>query len=196
MVSECLVRPASGADVASLAALNLACWRESYADISPPELLEQLSLEERLAYWRALFSSAEGGARVSLAFAPDGAGAGFCAWRRHGLALRGRLGRGGEIAAIYLLKAAQRRGLGAMLMRRMAAEMRDDGLEWASLLVLRDNLPARRFYEAMGGRRLGGESLARGVPQLAYGWRDLSRLAADRRVDQRRKPEDTTPRPG
>ncbi|WP_024879935.1 GNAT family N-acetyltransferase [Methylosinus sp. LW3] len=176
MVSEFSSRAATEADAQTLAALNLACWRETYESLLPAETFAALSLEERLDHWRGVFQTQ--GGRVTLAMDAAGEAAGFAHWRAHELALGGRLGRGGEICAIYLRRSALRRGLGGALLRLMAEEMRASGLKWASLVVLRENLPARRFYEALGGRRFGRELSWRGVPQVAYGWRDVERLAA------------------
>ncbi|MBY6240128.1 GNAT family N-acetyltransferase [Methylosinus sp. Sm6] len=171
------IRAAGAADAESIAALNLACWRETYSGLLPAETMAELTSAERLHHWRAAFAADT--ANVLLTIDDDGVAVGFSEWRPHQFAFRGRIGRGAEISAIYLLRSAQRRGLGRALMRRMAQEMRADGLKWAGLVVLRDNLPARRFYEALGGRRFGRETVRRGAPQLAYGWRDLARLAGD-----------------
>lgn len=174
MADEFSLRAATAEDAQTLAALNLACWRETYASLLPAETFAALTLEERLDHWRGVFQTE--GNIVALAIDAAGEAAGFTHWRAHELALGGRLGRGGEICAIYLRRSALRRGLGGRLLRLMAAEMRASGLKWASLVVLRDNLPARHFYEAMGARRFGRELSGRGVPQVAYGWRDLRRL--------------------
>jgi len=177
-VSGFLIRAAAAADAQTIASLNLACWRETYAGLLPAETFASLALDERVDHWRGVFGAGAGAGRVALALDPAGEAVGFSHWRAHELVLGGRLGRGGEICAIYLRRAAQGQGLGRRLARRTAEEMRARGLKWASLLVLRDNLPARRFYEAMGGRRFGRELFWRGVPQVAYGWRDVGRLAA------------------
>jgi ribosomal protein S18 acetylase RimI-like enzyme len=177
-ITDFIIRAARALDAGTIAELNLACWRETYAGLVPAETMAALTLEERIAYWRAVLDvSAEIRPSVSLALNADGEAIGFSSWRPHALALRG-LGRGADISAIYLLKRAQRRGAGRALMRRMAEEMRENGANWTTLLVLRDNLPARRFYESLGGRRFGRETLWRGVTQVAYGWRDVARLAA------------------
>lgn len=170
------IRSAIAGDARTIAALNLDCWRETYEGLVPAETMADLTLEERISYWTTGLADADA-ARPSVFLAIDeGAPVGFACWRPHLLALRGRLGRGAEISAIYLLRRAQRQGMGRALMVRMAQEMRASGANWAALQVLRDNLPARRFYESLGGRRFGTETDWRGVPQLAYGWRDLARL--------------------
>lgn len=171
-----LIRAATAKDAETIAALNLACWRETYCGLLPAETFASLSLEERVVHWRAVLDVSAG--RVALALDPAGEPVGFSHWRAHDFVLGGRLGRGGEICAIYLRRAAQRQGLGRRLARLAAEEMSASRLRWASLLVLRDNAAARRFYESMGGRRFGRELDWRGVPQVAYGWRDVGGLAA------------------
>lgn len=174
LVSGFTIRAATAADAQTIAALNFACWRETYESLLPADVFAALTLEERLDHWRGVFA---GGGCVALTEDAGGAAAGFTHWRAHELVLGGRLGRGGEICAIYLRRVAQGRGLGRDLMRLMAQEMRESGLRWASLTVLRDNGAARSFYEAMGARRFGRELSWRGVPQVAYGWRDVGGLA-------------------
>jgi hypothetical protein len=64
----------------------------------------------------------------------------------------------------------------------MAASLRDRGHANAAVWVLRDNLGARRFYEALGGEATGVEGVwsieGLEIPDIAYGWRDLAGLAA------------------
>jgi ribosomal protein S18 acetylase RimI-like enzyme len=172
------IRPATIADAGAIAAVHVAAWRESYEGLAPPQVLTALSVEERTERWRAILSESDPARRSSVfvACAESGSAAGFASCgpqRTEALAERGYAG---EFSAIYLLKAAQRRGVGRRLMSLMAADLRVRGLEWASLWVLRGNFSARRFYEKLGGRRIGVEGQWHGVPELAYGWRDLGRL--------------------
>jgi GNAT superfamily N-acetyltransferase len=176
-VSSFEIRSAIAGDARTIAALNLDCWRETYEGLVPAETMADLTLEERIAFWTAGLADADAARpSVFLAIEAGAEAVGFASWRPHGLTLRGRLGRGAEISAIYLLRRAQRQGMGRALMGRMAQEMRASGINWATLQALRDNFPARRFYESLGGRRFGTETYWRGVPQVAYGWRDLARL--------------------
>ena len=85
----------------------------------------------------------------------------------------------GEIYAIYVLRRAQRRGLGRRLMGAMAHQLGAAGFPGASLWVAAANAPARRFYEALGGRLVGQRTETQEdwqVETVAYGWDDFSRL--------------------
>jgi ribosomal protein S18 acetylase RimI-like enzyme len=86
----------------------------------------------------------------------------------------------GEINAIYVLRSHQCLGAGRSLMRLMARTLMDQGRSAAALWVLRENARARHFYERLGGA-LAGEKVEEkaGVllPEVAYGWSDLTRMA-------------------
>jgi GNAT superfamily N-acetyltransferase len=172
------IRPATSGDVKIIAGLHVAAWAESYANLAPAEVLASYTLETRLAEWSAILSGAGDPPppSVFLAFGEEGAPVGFCASGAQQSDILGQRGYAGEFQAIYLLKDAQRAGVGRRFMRLMAENLRARGVEWGSLWVLRQNFPARRFYEKLGGRKIGVEGLWRGVPQVAYGWRDLGVL--------------------
>jgi ribosomal protein S18 acetylase RimI-like enzyme len=88
----------------------------------------------------------------------------------------GETGYAGELYAIYLLEHAQRRGLGRELFRAVVEGLR--GMELADLIVwvLRDNQPARRFYERLGGVYVRSQPITIGpgtLEEVSYGWRRL-----------------------
>ncbi|QHL92047.1 GNAT family N-acetyltransferase (plasmid) [Sphingomonas changnyeongensis] len=88
-------------------------------------------------------------------------------------------GFGGEFSAIYVLRSHHKRGFGGAIIGAMAEKLAAAGHSAASLWVLRQNDPARSFYEKLGGVVLGEK--ADGQPNAtlvedAYGWRDLSVL--------------------
>ena len=90
----------------------------------------------------------------------------------------------GEIGAIYVLRSHQRLGVGAALMGMLARRLREQGRRAANLWVLRENAPARTFYERLGGT-LAGERMdevhGATVVEVAYGWSDLAALAKSSR---------------
>ena len=85
-----------------------------------------------------------------------------------------------EIAALYVAPNRHGRGIGRRLLTAAAGELLDRGFRALQIGVLAANLPARGFYEATGGTRIGerefdeeGESLL----EVVYGWPDISTLA-------------------
>lgn len=172
------IRPATAADASAIAAVHVASWRETYEGLAPAEVLAELSVEQRAERWRAILSdlTSPPQSAVFLALAEDGSAAGFASCGRQQSEVLGKSGYEGEFSAIYILKSAQRQGVGRRLMALMAQELLSRHIEWASLWVLRNNFSARRFYEKLGGRKIGVEGMWHGVPEVAYGWRDLGRL--------------------
>lgn len=86
----------------------------------------------------------------------------------------------GEISSLYVSHDRHREGIGAALLRDAAAALRDLGAVSLGLGVLTANLPARSFYEAMGGRSVGtGTTEENGhlLPTTLYEWADVSVLA-------------------
>ncbi|WP_159731160.1 GNAT family N-acetyltransferase [Methylosinus sp. Ce-a6] len=173
------IRPATPEDAETIAALHVACWAETYSALVPAKVLADFTLEARLAQWRETLGGAgpqQPPPNVFLALNGEGAAVGFCASGAQQSDILGERGFAGEFQAIYLLKEAQRLGGGRRFMREMAQALRARGIEWGSLWVLRHNFSARRFYEKLGGRKISVEGAWRGVPEVAYGWRDLGLL--------------------
>jgi ribosomal protein S18 acetylase RimI-like enzyme len=177
------IRVAEVADAVALGHLHVAAWRETYRGLLPEIMLAELSAENRGAVWEEMLRDPAGyrDTRVHLA-ERDGEMIGFaacCAQSDAGLAAAGF---DGEIGAIYLRRAAQRRGIGRLLMRTAAADLSLCGFRAASLWVLRENMPARDFYEHLGGIVIGEKRDARPegeLVELAYGWRDLRALETE-----------------
>jgi ribosomal protein S18 acetylase RimI-like enzyme len=145
------IRDAVEADVEGIAKAHVQGWRESYKGLLTPEALAGLSVDERTQMWRRALAEPEPRARLLVAEADDGQIVGFI----RGGPIRGKeaelLGTEAEIYAIYLLDKAKRQGIGRKLMRGVFDHLAAHGLRSVGLWVLRDNLPALRFYETLGG---------------------------------------------
>jgi len=74
-------------------------------------------------------------------------------------------------------------GGGRALLRAIARHLLAQGSSAVSVWVFRDNPPARRFYEALGGVATGVDgtwtTLGLMLPDMAYGWRDIAPLAKE-----------------
>lgn len=175
------IRPATEADAKIIAAIHVEAWRQSYADIVPAEALARLDVEERTRRWREILRAAPACDAVLMLSFGDEPPCGFATCGRQRSPRLEAQGFAGEIQALYILRRGQRCGGGRALMRAMARHLRTQGWEGASVWLFRDNLPARRFYEAMGAVPTGEqgvwETLGVTLPDIAYGWRDVSGLA-------------------
>jgi GNAT superfamily N-acetyltransferase len=158
----------------------VAAWRETYAGMMPAATLAGLDVAEWTERWRGRLASADAGEATFLALDESGA-AGFGHCRPQTSQKLAPLGYSGEIAALYLLRRIQRRGLGTRLLRRMATHLLEHGCDSASVWVFRDAPHAHRFYEAHGAAATGIEGVweiyGMTLPDLAYGWRDLKELS-------------------
>ena len=162
-----LVRPARAAAAPALGEVSVRCWRETYRGLMSDRLLDALSAEERVGGWRDRLA---GAAAPPFHFTAEQAGEvvgfGACGARRGSL-----LPGDGEVYSINLLRKAQGRGGGRGLMSAMTAALARAGFRSVSLWVLRENWPARRFYERLGGREVAERlDLAHGEPlaKIAY----------------------------
>lgn len=175
-----VLRKATLNDVSLIAAIHVAAWKETYQGILPDSVVNAIDLEKRTLAWQRTLDPTSNNSQheVLLAFA-QGVAVGFgslCHQRTDALV---ELGYPGEFSAIYVLKQAQRKGIGRRLMGAMSKELLHKKLTGASLFVLSQNQDARLFYEKMGGAVVYQKEERRGATTLievAYGWPDLTRL--------------------
>ncbi|WP_442753381.1 GNAT family N-acetyltransferase [Methylocystis sp. JAN1] len=180
-MTEFALRRAGMGDAGAIADVHMASWRETYAGMMPAKTLAALDPAEWAQRWRADLSDEDPAAATFLAEDEDGlAGFGLCRRQRSEKLLP--LGFSGEITSLYLLRRVQRRGVGRRLLAAMAAHLLEGGCDAAAVWVFREAAHARAFYEAHGAEPTGvaGEWEIYGMvlPDMAYGWRDLRRIAA------------------
>ena len=169
------IRPAVPEDAPAIARVHVESWRTTYRGIFPQGLLDRLSIEDRARLWNDLLANPPARSVTIVGCDETGQVVGFASG---GEERTGRLGHDGELQAIYLLEGAQKRGLGTLLIRRFAWELRTLGFNSMAVWVLARN-PARKFYEALGAREIAQQQIERGgesYTEIAYGWSDLRGL--------------------
>jgi len=170
-----VVRPASKADAAGIARVHIDTWRTTYRGIVPDEFLDRLDYEAGQEMWEQRTEQGEG-RFVLVAEVPGEGVVGFAAG---GPERSGDATYGGEVYALYVLKAHQRKGIGRRLVVAAAEELRRRGLDSLLIWVLARN-PHRAFYEALGGKELRSQIIeiaGRSLEEVAYGWPDTRVLA-------------------
>ncbi|MES2738318.1 MAG: GNAT family N-acetyltransferase [Verrucomicrobiota bacterium] len=142
-----MIRLATLEDARRIAEIQVASWQVAYRGILPDEYLDQINVEQREAVWRGCCGKEGDVLWVGMR---DEVVAGFC----HVRASRDADADSAcaEVTSIYLDPAKWRRGLGRELMGAALTSARERGFERISLWVLRENLAARLFYEALGFR--------------------------------------------
>ena len=87
----------------------------------------------------------------------------------------------GAVYSLYVHMSYQGRGVGRRLVQAVAANLAQQGMTALRIGCLAANAPARRFYEAIGGR-LAGERLfdEEGImlPEVVYEWANIETLVA------------------
>jgi ribosomal protein S18 acetylase RimI-like enzyme len=85
----------------------------------------------------------------------------------------------GAVTALYVRESHQGRGIGRRLVQAVAAHLAQRGMPALEIGALAANAPARRFYEALGGRVVGERMFDEEgylLPEVVYGWADTRRL--------------------
>ena len=184
LLDESTIRPATVEDARSIEEVHVASWKTTYRNIFLASLLEGLSVDQRETGWKEILS--QGGAGLTLvACDSEGQVIGFasCGAERIATLSCDGVSCDGELQAIYLLESVRGQGLGTLVVRRVARELQSRGFSSMVVWVLALN-PYRKFYEALGGVKIGEKTIERGgqeFVEVAYGWQDLSFLEASQR---------------
>lgn len=163
------IRPATPDNATAIAHVHVASWRTTYAGLLPDAFLDGLDEQERAAQWQHWLTL-----DVAVIVAElDGQIVGFAGG---GGPVREPLEQyDAELYTLYLLKHAQRQGIGGALLRALAVEIRARGCGNMLAWVLVGN-SSRGFYERTGARLLTEKQVEIGgatLPVVAFGWRDL-----------------------
>ncbi len=141
-----MIRTATITDSRSIAEIHVASWQHTYVGQMPDEVLDNLSISAREVGWREALTTE----RPNILVAEDeGTVRGFV---HFGLVHDESppSSETGEVYALYLQAAFQRRGLGRALWDHAIQELREQGCANVVVWVLGTNQVARRFYERCG----------------------------------------------
>jgi GNAT superfamily N-acetyltransferase len=186
-----VIRSASVADAAQIAAVMRASWRAAYAGIIAPEIMDRVTAPDGGARVRQSFRTRPWQKTVVAVAAqpeplrhPD-ATAGIVGYAffgpeqdvlgapwPHPLSTAGERGRVAELYALYVHPAWWSTGTGRDLMDRVLEASCAARYLSVRLWVLRDNSRARRFYERAGFAPDGASHTLDGlggVTEIRYG---------------------------
>ena len=140
-----MIRRATAADIAAIAALQVRSFRAAYRGLLLDAYLDALDFEQRAATWQRV---AVGGKAELAVKDIDGTIAGFmCLGPSRDTDAAPHTG---EVMALHVDPGSWRSGVGRELMDLAKLTARERGWPLLTLWVLRDNVRARRFYEAVG----------------------------------------------
>lgn len=160
------IRRAVRSDALAIAEVHDAAWRQAYRGILPGTELERMIARRGPVWWDKAIRQ-----RVSILLLEHGDAAGgyvtFGQSRARALPFRG------EIYELYLKPEYQGLGFGRLLFDAAKEDLATQGRRSMMVWALADNDPACRFYERLGGLkvgrsvdRIGGASL----DKVAFGW--------------------------
>lgn len=166
-----VIFPAGPEDADALGALHVDTWRQTYRGLLPDPFLDGMDPTRHAARFAAGLQTPEVDDLVLAAADRHGlvgyVGAAPSRFRREGE---------GEIQTLYVLRRAQRGGVGRRLVSAAARVLAAKGSRSLVILVLRDNIPARVFYERLGGQA-DSPRLQPGPGgvhhEVAYRWADI-----------------------
>ncbi len=172
------IREAQTEDAGPIAKVHIDSWRTSYADLVPAAFLAGMSYQDREAAWVDTLVTRNPQTCNFVVETNEGEILGFAGG---GPEREGDQIYPGELYYVYLLQQYQRRGLGQLLVAAVAQRLLADEFNSMLLWVLKDNHPARRFYESLGGELIGQkvQDITIGgakFVEVAYGWKDISVL--------------------
>jgi ribosomal protein S18 acetylase RimI-like enzyme len=181
------VRTAGVADAPAMGRVMVQSWltahRGQMPDAAWQKRVDEWTPDVSARAWARLFAEREDGdhERMVLLVAEDGTG------DLVALVLGTEVdddtsGSTAQIDALYVLPDRQGQGIGRRLLEEAASELANLDFSGIQIGVLTANLPARRFYEAMGGHEIGQRMFDEEgdlQPETIYAWPDIKLLIGD-----------------
>jgi ribosomal protein S18 acetylase RimI-like enzyme len=171
-----VIQPATEADIASIAEIHAASWRDAYGHILAPEFLSGCIDTDRLAVWSQRLRDSRPTQLVKVAFNPTGQAQAFVCGYWDFDPVWGSL-----VDNLHVRPQARGQGIGEQLFRAVAGELSaracSPGLH---LWVFEANAAGLRFYERLGGRVVERDSskipAAGGKAVLRVHWSTIAQI--------------------
>ena len=171
------IRRGTADDAPAIASVRVDTWRSAYRGLLPAALLEGLDTVTVAASWRRGLDAIDP-TRVAYVAEVAGTVVGFASGGR----ARGTGSTyAGEVYALYVRDAHQRKGIGRALLRVAVGELVRRGLTPIVIWTLFDNPASRGFYGSLGGAVIGEKREpyeGYELHEVAYGWTDPAPLLA------------------
>lgn len=149
--SGLVLRHVNADDADAAAAFHARLARETYGQIAPAAFMGAEGHQRRIDHWRdRLANPATGQVTLFLMRGEEIVGL-----LDYGPASDAAFGDAGEVKRLYLDRSCARQGVGTKLMQLAYDGIMDAGFPAMALGVVRENGPARAFYQALGGVETG-----------------------------------------
>jgi ribosomal protein S18 acetylase RimI-like enzyme len=171
-----VIRPATEADAATIAAIHTASWRDAYAHILAPEYLSGGIEEDRHAVWSQRLSDNAPAKLVNVAVDATGQAQGFVCGYCDDDPVWGSL-----VDNLHVLPQLRGQRIGEQLLRAAATQLSErSSSQGLHLWVFEANVAALRFYRRLGGqvveRDISENPAASGKAVLRVHWPTLAQI--------------------
>ncbi len=174
------IRTATPKDAEQIAFVHIESWRTTYRYIVSDDFLDGLNIETKSNFWERVLTAKSDNVFVAES---DREIVGFAAVGQS----RDKNDFDSELYAIYVLEQHQHKNIARLLLTTTAEYLQMCGHSSLYVWVLADN-SSRSFYERHGGELFAEKEIeigGQGLTEIAYGWRELSKLIARcRRTDE------------
>jgi len=175
-------REATISDLEGIVKVKVDTWKTTYTGIISEEYLQRLSYGEKEENWRQRLENPTHGAKIFVAENEYQEIVGFAlaTLEKYNpiLALQQPEKFVGELCAIYVLKDFQGKKVGTELVKLVIEYFITNDVKSMIVWVLKEN-PSDRFYEKLGGKYLGKQSIEIGRKKYiekAYGWENIEAI--------------------
>ena len=175
-VAPVIIREATIEDAPAMARVHVDTWRTTYPGIVPDDVLAGLSYARSEKIWADILAT---GGEPQFNYVAEADGGEVVGIASGGPERADTAGYDGELYGVYVLKVAQGKGLGRKLTETVGRQLRERGFESMLVWVLKDNHPARGFYERLGGVYVTEKEIVirrATLLEVAYGWPDVEYL--------------------
>ena len=171
------IRDAQKSDLRAIAQIHLKGFERTYGSIISPAQMAERSVDKRLPFWERWQSDPDNLILIGGESADTPQGFLFGGHVKEHDFISGNCNDFDcEVYSLHTLKEVQGKGLGRALIAAAAERWQKLGRKALVLWAYREN-EYRRFYERLGGAQVA-EGIDDGVPDVAYGWKDLAQLIA------------------
>ncbi|MBQ8131156.1 MAG: GNAT family N-acetyltransferase [Bacilli bacterium] len=158
-----MIRKAELKDCESLAKLKLRIWKQVYSDIYPKEKFENYDIERNKEKFQSIIERDD----IELLVVEEEELLGYISF---GTPIRPYKDYSSEIGLFYLEESIKGKGLGKVLFNKAMKHFREHNVEQFFISCNKYNLPARGFYEKMGGvlDQEDDDNNDKSLPQVKY----------------------------
>lgn len=163
--------------------MHIDSWRTTYRSIVSDDFLNDLNVQTKSNFWKSVLTTKSDNVFVAES---DEEIVGFATCGQS----RDKNDFDSELYAIYVLQQHQHKNIGRLLLTATAKYLLKSGHSSLYVWVLADN-NSRTFYERLGGEffdkkkiEIGGQQMT----EIAYGWRELSKLIESADGQTKKKP--------